>query len=50
MIGPTSWIRLIVFSLLLVALASVPVRGCARNDTTPEETSSAVRIVPVEIE
>jgi hypothetical protein len=48
MIGSTSWIRLAVFALLVVALASVPVRGCAHNDAALEDDSSAARALPVE--
>jgi hypothetical protein len=48
MIGPTSWIRLFVFSLLVLALAAVPVRGCARNDATLEKDASAAQVRPAE--
>jgi hypothetical protein len=48
LIGPTSWIRLFVFSLLVVALAAVPVRGCARSDQAPDTETSSATTVPVE--
>jgi hypothetical protein len=40
-LGPSSWIRLIVFTVLVAALAAVPVRGCARSEATPAYHSGA---------
>jgi hypothetical protein len=37
--GPASWTRLIVFSILVAALAAVPVRGCANSDSATEATA-----------
>jgi hypothetical protein len=45
-IGPTSWLRSVVFVLLIGALAAVPVRGCARSNTTLEDDSSAALVEP----